>query len=58
MGSGERDGKRTSFKWAGAHESTWATSEFQHFTAVGDCGFNQLAKRSRNFSYVRTLNLV
>ena len=29
MGSGERAGKQTSFKWAGAHESTWATSEFQ-----------------------------
>ncbi len=29
MGSGERAGKRTSFKWAGAHESTWATNEFQ-----------------------------
>jgi len=29
MGSSERAGKRTSFKWAGAHESMWATSEFQ-----------------------------
>jgi hypothetical protein len=29
MGSGERAGKRTSFKWAGAHESVPATSEFQ-----------------------------
>jgi len=29
MGSGERAGKRTSFKWAGAHESTRAASEFQ-----------------------------
>jgi hypothetical protein len=56
-GSGERAGTRTSFKWAAPHESTWATSEFQHFTAVGDCGFNQLPKRSRNFSYVRTSNL-
>ena len=29
-GSGENGaaGKRTSFKWAGAHKSTWATSEF------------------------------
>jgi hypothetical protein len=29
MGSGERAGKRTSFKWAGAHESVRATSEVQ-----------------------------
>ena len=29
MGSGERAGKRTSFKWTGAHESMRATSEFQ-----------------------------
>ena len=29
MGSGERAGKRTSFKWAGAHESMRAASEFQ-----------------------------
>jgi hypothetical protein len=29
MGSGERAGKRTSFKSVGAHESTRATSEFQ-----------------------------
>jgi hypothetical protein len=28
-GSGERAGTRPSFKWAGAHESLWATSEFQ-----------------------------
>ena len=28
-GSGERAGTRTSFKWAGAHESMRATSEFQ-----------------------------
>jgi hypothetical protein len=27
MGSGKRAGKRTSFKWAGAHESMGATSE-------------------------------
>ena len=25
-GSGERTGKRTSFKWTGAHESTWEAS--------------------------------
>ena len=29
MGNGERAGKRTSFKWAGAHESMRAASEFQ-----------------------------
>jgi hypothetical protein len=29
MGSGERAGKRTSFKWADAHESMWATNELQ-----------------------------
>ena len=28
-GSGEEAGTRPSFKWAGAHESTWAASEFQ-----------------------------
>src|SRR4030095_9812151 len=28
-GSGEEAGTRPSFKWAGAHESTWAATEFQ-----------------------------
>jgi hypothetical protein len=32
MDSGERAGQRTSFKWAGAHESAWAANEFQIFT--------------------------
>ena len=34
MGSGERAGKRASFKWAGAHESTWAANEFQTIFAI------------------------
>ena len=29
MGSGERAGKRMSFKSTGVHESTWAANEFQ-----------------------------
>jgi hypothetical protein len=29
MGSGEEAGRERVFKWAGAHESAWAASEFQ-----------------------------
>src|SRR6266540_180683 len=41
MGSGERAGNRTSFKWAGTHESTWATSEFQSFRSLDATPFSQ-----------------
>jgi hypothetical protein len=37
MGSGERAGKRTSFKWAGAHESTRGSER------VSICGFDTAA---------------
>src|SRR6266496_956487 len=33
-GSGEEAGTLPTFKWAGAHESMWTTSEFQSFRSL------------------------
>jgi hypothetical protein len=56
MDSGERAGQRTSFKWAGAHESVWATNEFQttgkRKTGRGSCG--QRATEATMFSTMRS----
>ena len=44
MGSGERAGKRTSFKSTAAHESMWATSEWSR---RGACDIDGQTDRSK-----------